>query len=224
MKELVKYDAARAALEACVSVDEVKDWSDSAAALAAYARQKKDKSLQKMAVDIRMRATRRIGELMAAQRTAGGMRKTGRPSKKWVGQQPISLAEVGIDKNLAHEARAAAALSPEAFEAAVEAKKVAIDRPDVQPVRIEFEPEDDRQAELLELAAEAMTIIDADDKLRAAMVEVAKAKRETRAVASLYDTIKGEVAAHKRDATRWMKKAKRSALCSACKVALERDE
>lgn len=210
MKTLVRYDAARSALEACVAVDEVKDWANAAAAAEAYARQAKDKDMRKMAIDIRMRAKKRLGELMAAQKLARG-----RPSKR-VGRQPITLAEAGIDKNLAHEARIAAAMAPEAFEAAIEAKKAAVDHPDFARTAAD--------AELLDLAAEAMTIVDADDRLKAAMVEIAKAKTEVKTISALYDSVKGEVAAFKRDATRWMKKAKKSATCKACKVALERDD
>lgn len=228
MNQMMRYDAARSALEACVSVDEVKEWSDSAAAYQAYARQTKDKGLQKMAVDIRMRAKRRLGELMAAQKLTNGMSKGGRPKKTGGTTDPSfspppTLAEVGIDKRLAREARTAAALSPEAFEAAIETRKAAIDQPDFAPASIEPEPFD-ANAELLDLAAEAMAIVDADDRLKAALGEVAKAKRETKTVSALYDSLKGEVAAHKRDATRWMKKAKKSALCPACKVAMERDD
>lgn len=220
MKTLVKYDAARAALEACASVDEVKEWADEAAAREAYARQAKDNGMRKMALDIRMRAKRRLGELMALQKATHGMNKGGRPKKTGVSETPVSLSEVGIDKNLARESRIAAAMTPEAFETAVEARRAAIDHPG----RDEKPEEFDANAELAESAAEALAIIDADDKLKAAWDEVEKAKRKTRAISALYDTMAAEVAALKREAKRWMKKAKKSATCKACRVALERDD
>lgn len=224
---LVRYDAARAALEACAAVDEVKGWADEAAAVEAYARQAKDTEMRKMAVDIRMRAKRRLGELMAAQKASVGKNRGGRPRKPGTGRNPVSgpvtLAEAGIDKRLAHEARTAAALSPEAFEAAVEQKKAAIDAPDFDRSPVEPEPFDP-DAELREATVEALTIINADDKLKAAMLEVVKAKRETKAATALYDALKAEVGAYKRQATSWMKKAQKSAVCKACKVALERDD
>ena len=213
---LAKYDAARSALHACVAVDEVKGWADIAAACEAYARQAKDKDMRKMAIDIRMRAKRRLGELMAAQKASHGKNKGGRPSKTGIRPTPVSLAEMGVDKRLAHESRAAAAMAPEAFEAAVETKKAAVDQPEP--------PDFDPTTELLEHAAEAMTIIDADDRLKAAFGEVTKAQRETKAISAMYDALKTEVAAFKREATRWMKKAKKSAICKACRASLERDD
>ena len=222
MTALIRYDAARAALEACVAVDEVKEWADKAAAFEAYARQAKDKDMRKMAIDIRLRAKRRLGELMAAQKAAGGAR-VGRPRKNGLAANPITLGEVGIDKNLAHEARRAAALSPEAFEAAIETRKAAVDQPDFGRKAAEVEPFD-AQAELIENAAEAMAIVAADDQLRAAMDEVAKAKREAKTISGLYGALKAEVSAHKRETAKWMAKARKSALCKACKINLERDD
>ena len=228
MTALIRYDAARAALKACVSVDEVKDWADRTAAIEAYARQSKDNELRKMAIDIRMRAKRRLGELMAEQKATAGKNKGGRPRKTGSRsvpgfEAPVTLAEAGINKRLAQEARDAAALTPEAFELAVENRKAQVDQPDFGRQPVEPEPFDPN-AELLENAAEALTIIAADDRLKAAMDEVAKAKRETKAISALYESVKGEIAAHKRDAARWMAKAKKSATCKACKVALERDD
>lgn len=62
------------------------------------------KSLRELhAVEIRMRATRRLGEMMEKQPKNEG----GRPSKNRVIEKP-SLADAGIDKNLAHQARSLA--------------------------------------------------------------------------------------------------------------------
>lgn len=57
------YETAKSALAQCQAIDECKDWADKAAALASYARQSEDLELEKMAVRIRDRATRRAGEL-----------------------------------------------------------------------------------------------------------------------------------------------------------------
>jgi hypothetical protein len=58
------YEAARSALAQCQAIDECKEWADKAAALASYARQSEDLELEKMAIRIRDRATRRAGELL----------------------------------------------------------------------------------------------------------------------------------------------------------------
>ena len=66
------YERAKNALSQCVSIDECKDWSDKAAALASYAKQAKDDSLHKMALRIQGRAVRRCGELLKQVEPARG--------------------------------------------------------------------------------------------------------------------------------------------------------
>lgn len=58
------YVVARTALAQCASVDECRDWSNRAAAIASYAKQAKDKSLQNYADKVKARAIRRSGELL----------------------------------------------------------------------------------------------------------------------------------------------------------------
>src|ERR1700722_8420067 len=126
MTNLVKYDAACRALAEAKSVDEVKDIHNEAAARAAYARQAKNKDLEANAMGIRMRAERRLGELMKAQDEAVGLSKGGRPPKTGLSENPVSkatLKEAGIDKNLAHRARSAAAVPEEQFDENVKESK-----------------------------------------------------------------------------------------------------
>ena len=66
------YEHAKTALAECSSLDECKDWSDKAAALASYARQSKDESLTKMSQRIQARAIRRAGELLKQIMTQHG--------------------------------------------------------------------------------------------------------------------------------------------------------
>ncbi len=63
MTELARYDAACRAIAECKSVDEAKGFRDRAVAMAVYARQAKNKDLEADAVEIRMRATRRLDQL-----------------------------------------------------------------------------------------------------------------------------------------------------------------
>lgn len=117
---LLRYEEACRAVAAAVSVDEAKDFRDKSEAMRAYARQAKNKQLEVQAAEIRIRAERRIGELMAAQRDAGMMAKAGRPREIGLDENPISekaptLAEAGIDKNLADRARKFAAIPEREF-------------------------------------------------------------------------------------------------------------
>lgn len=76
------YEAARTALAECSRIDECKTWADKAAALASYAKQADDKSLENHATRIRARAISRCGELLQQIEAAkGGDRGGGRPSK-----------------------------------------------------------------------------------------------------------------------------------------------
>jgi hypothetical protein len=58
------YSDAKRALAACASLDEVRNWSNKATALIAYARMAQDDEVMIYAVKIRARALRRLGELL----------------------------------------------------------------------------------------------------------------------------------------------------------------
>ena len=70
-----KYSEARRALAAAHRVDEVKDIHNLALAMEVYAYQAKDRAFVVWAAEIKRRARRRIGELMAEQRAAGKLAK-----------------------------------------------------------------------------------------------------------------------------------------------------
>jgi hypothetical protein len=115
---LIKYEAARAALAEARTVDEVKDIRDKAEAIRACARIAKDPQLELDATEIRARATRRIGEMMAVQpKAAGGQPYQSTGVSNTPVNRPMTLAEAGIDKNLAKSARELGDLSKEEFEA-----------------------------------------------------------------------------------------------------------
>src|SRR6516162_8297681 len=67
--ELVYYQAAKTALAQVVKVDEAKNIRDKALAMQAYAQQAKDNEFFNYATEIRMRAERRMGELMMSPET-----------------------------------------------------------------------------------------------------------------------------------------------------------
>jgi N6-adenosine-specific RNA methylase IME4 len=122
---LVWYDSACRALAKARSVDEVKDIRDKAVAMEHYARQAKNRDLEADAVEIRMRATRKLDQLRQAQKetvglnrgAAGGGEKTG-PRGLLVNPRDLrpTLASQGIDKALAQQARVLGAMSDAAFE------------------------------------------------------------------------------------------------------------
>lgn len=180
MTELIKYEAARAALAAAARVDEVKDIHDKAAAMGLYARMANDRQMEADAIEIRMRAERRLGDMIAAQKITTGLHKGGGPgrgktglSKNPVLTDPPTLADAGIDKNLAHRARVAAKMSEGQFEEkVVNARHGKTPRPKGEPKpkgekqpkaavvrRINVEPED-WQAFMGQAKAEGMTVQD----------------------------------------------------------------
>ena len=118
------------AIDAAATVGDVKKVLDQWTGLAAYARKAKDKQLEADAAEIKMRAARRLGAMMQAQKETVGLNKGGRP-KTGLLENPVSeptptLAEAGIDKNLAASARKEAAKSEEQFASDVAEKKSAI--------------------------------------------------------------------------------------------------
>jgi N6-adenosine-specific RNA methylase IME4 len=118
---LARYDAACRAVAEARSVDEVKDIRDQAIAMAAYARQAKNRDLEADCVEIRLRATRRLDQLRQAQKETVGLNQGALPGKTGLRGNPVldprpTLASQGIDKNLAHQARVLGAMDDAAFE------------------------------------------------------------------------------------------------------------
>lgn len=71
---LANYEAAKAAVAACARVDECLSLSDKAVALRAYARQAKDKAMERNAQRIQIRALRKCGSLLKEKPTKAGGR------------------------------------------------------------------------------------------------------------------------------------------------------
>jgi len=118
---LSRYDVACRALAEARAVDDVMEVVGQANAVYAYARQAKDRQMEIDAAEIRIRAERRLGELMAAQKAAVGVAKGGQPHQRrstGIQNTPVAptLADAGIDKNLAKRARSYAAVPTEQFE------------------------------------------------------------------------------------------------------------
>lgn len=125
MNQLVKYEAACRALAECKSVDEAKGWADKAAAMQAYGRMAKDKTLEVDAAEIRIRAERRLGEMLAATKTEGGLKPAATLKRGPVvvskdhGKMQPTLSDAGISKDLSSRAQKLAAVPEHEFESEV---------------------------------------------------------------------------------------------------------
>ncbi len=120
---LAPYDAARQALAECTRIDIAKDVRDKAEALQTYARAAEDRELEANAVELRERATRRLGELIIDEKQSGRIRE-GNPNegnRSAEEQLPrVKLAELGISRKLSMVAQRSARLPTPDFEARLE--------------------------------------------------------------------------------------------------------
>lgn len=115
------YEAAKNALAECSALDECKDWSDKAAALASYAKQAQDDALMTMATRIKARAVRRSGELLKQIDARQGQNL---PNSKSEGSHTFSQAdaagEAGMSKHQQVQATRIASVPQDDFDAQVE--------------------------------------------------------------------------------------------------------
>ncbi len=125
MNELVKYEAARAALEIARTYDEVKDIRDKAIALATYARQAKDLRLVQAATEIKVRAERRTAQMLDEARAAGDIAEAHRPGKC---STAATLNDLGVSRTDASRWGKLSDMTDEQFEEHVEYKKQAVER------------------------------------------------------------------------------------------------
>jgi hypothetical protein len=116
------YQAVVAALEACNRIDECLEWRNKATALASYAKQSKDPTLSTFALRIKLRAIRRVGELLQeikpGQGARGGIRRDASVPP------PVTRTSAAIDAGLTERERKTAlrlaSVKTEDFRAAVE--------------------------------------------------------------------------------------------------------
>lgn len=111
--QLIRYEAACRALAECKAIDEVKDWRDKAQALQAYAKQAKNKQLEVDAAEIRIRAERRLGQMLQEEGPKPG---GDRQSILARAEDAPTLAEMGISYDLSSRAQQIASIPDEEFE------------------------------------------------------------------------------------------------------------
>ena len=111
-------------------MDEVKKIRDVSIAMRAYAKQAENLEMEADAIEIRMRAGRRMDHMRQEQKATVGLASGREGKRKALGliknpsDRPM-LAEAGISKNLANEGRKLGALSEKEFERAVGSHDVA---------------------------------------------------------------------------------------------------
>ena len=131
MTALAHYDAARRAIAEARTVDDVKDILDRNEAKRAYAHQIKDKTMENDAKEIRWRATRRLGEMIGADKAADRLNKgargqlKGRDASGGAQIEPPedgapTLADAGIDKKLSALAQKYAGMDETSFDRLVQ--------------------------------------------------------------------------------------------------------
>lgn len=118
--QLVRYDAMLHAIAECHDVDEIKQIHDQAAALEAAARVAMNTEAERKAIEIRVRAERRAGTLMAEmQKARGGDRRSENQSAAAADRSPYRKAidKAGIPDRTAERWQELAKVPEERFEA-----------------------------------------------------------------------------------------------------------
>ena len=116
MKNVILYDRMIVAIVLCHKTDEVKTMRDKALALEHYARQAQNVTAERKAINVRVRAERRAGQLLRGLQKSDG----GRPKKNSVKAKHSSFAEAkqeaGITDGQATHWQQMAEMPEEKFE------------------------------------------------------------------------------------------------------------
>jgi hypothetical protein len=117
-KILTQLGTAHHALAAARSIGDFKKIADVAALAERYARRVKlSQETADFALEIRLRAERGLGEVLARTPKHKGLLKQGPTVPEGKHGEPSTLAELGISKNLSSQAQKLAAIPIETFEA-----------------------------------------------------------------------------------------------------------
>lgn len=128
------YEAMRTAIATCSRVDEIADLADKAVAAQAYFRQSQDVENEMEASRIRVRAERRLGEILKAM-AERGERATRGDAETAMSRGATSLAELGIPRDRASRAMQLADVPQEQFDAALAEPAVAQPRRILREIR-----------------------------------------------------------------------------------------
>jgi hypothetical protein len=111
--QLVRYDAMCRAIAAAHAVDEVKDIRDKARAIEMYARQAQNTEAEERAREIRLRAERKCGQLLAVQIEHGGDRRSSSAGSN------LKLKDLNISGDQSSQWQKLAAVPADLFEQAL---------------------------------------------------------------------------------------------------------
>ena len=116
MNQLIRYDTMCRAIDAAHKVDEVKDIRDKAMALEHYARQALNTDAERQACEIRLRAERKAGQLLAKMPKAkGGQFSEKNRSSDTTG----TLADLGITRDQSSQWQKLGAIPQRDFDLAI---------------------------------------------------------------------------------------------------------
>ena len=114
-QEMVPYEVACRAIGEAKSIDDAMQIADRAEALRVYARRAKNRALEIDCVEIRIRAERRLGEMLVGMKESGLMAKGGRPPGH-PAPSKITLQNIGVPKKLSSSAQQLARQEMSNFE------------------------------------------------------------------------------------------------------------
>lgn len=129
MSEMVLYDTMVRAIVECHQVDELKDMHDKARALEMYAKQAKNIEAERRATEVRIRAERKVGQLLTAMKrtpreelnSAGVNQHSEVTSNDWIKPPPKSeyaqsVEKAGLSPQTAHRWQQLAKVPEHEFE------------------------------------------------------------------------------------------------------------
>ncbi len=118
------YERMRIAIAACSRVDEVANLADQAVAAQAYFRQSQDVGNEQEASRIRVRAERRLGDILRAMAENGERQRRG-DTRPGIESSAARLSDLGIPRDRASRAMQLAEVPDSEFEAALSKPRIA---------------------------------------------------------------------------------------------------
>lgn len=135
------YEAMRGAIARCEKVDEIANLADQAVAAQAYFRQSQDVDNEMQASRIRVRAERRLGEILRRMAMAGERAGKGDRVANVAPRDISTLDNLGIPRDRASRAMQLAEVPQEQFDAALAEQQIAQPRRILRELREPPKPE-----------------------------------------------------------------------------------